>query len=765
VAEFSCIQPPGFLLSFFLFAVAAVNALVVPLAIEKQAYIAPRSQGIFEYEAEISAVVSAGVAADKTMYYLEKEYKTALIAASKKTAADDDGGDTNSTSNYMSKMSNPRYDIDKLLTMVPCVAADNCTGPLSTEILAALRHRQKSGAWLGETLSSYFASYLSSLSGRDGDEGDDDSNSNRKYAGPLLVPSHWAVRLLYDLNSGVSKTLATEGVRYNSKDDKRELVIDPVRLATVLFDLQPARTNSSFSGGGGYSDSGGSGVKKVDDHQPSSPSLLQTGMDALDSVWAAASAAALEQYNKLDLSSKRQPTELEIMREAYLNKISTTAAKAGASSPPSPARVLPRLYRNIHKHVIEMRRMEDEDHRALVPLVESALAIMRLSCERWFALIGVYLGYLLFRDPPPAARAMIRFVAHVSRIFQRAILLSFPAVCWIYGAGMVFSSFASVIFWAGPIIRALEHLRSATASVAPRDWHDATEAEFERMGGLCAICWGDLETTRPRSGGGSPTAANGVGNGRAMATADVRGEATVTASGASIRAAGLTCGHAYHRKCIVGWLQSCYGQGRTPTCPMCQSEVPVRIKFKLPLSTNAMEVEAEAENGAAAGAGGNNNAAEGGAGAGAGGAGVHRREPGIPGLDMLVDELYEEFRHRFEPPMGVAHVEINNQEGQRGQAAAAAPPPPPPPQPAEQQHVEHGGPNVAGTVHVHPDIQAILLEAIRAAEAAQQEGELRDGEDGGGEPQQQEQQRGGGPGPFFRLRFFNRQGGRQQPPL
>jgi hypothetical protein len=61
----------------------------------------------------------------------------------------------------------------------------------------------------------------------------------------------------------------------------------------------------------------------------------------------------------------------------------------------------------------------------------------------------VFAGYLLFRDPPPAARCAIVAVARLSHLFQRAILYAFPAVCWSYGAGFVFSSFVSVIFWTG----------------------------------------------------------------------------------------------------------------------------------------------------------------------------------------------------------------------------------------------------------------------------------------------------------------------------
>lgn len=32
---------------------------------------------------------------------------------------------------------------------------------------------------------------------------------------------------------------------------------------------------------------------------------------------------------------------------------------------------------------------------------------------------------------------------------QRLVLYSFPAICWAYGAGALFSSFVSVVFWTG----------------------------------------------------------------------------------------------------------------------------------------------------------------------------------------------------------------------------------------------------------------------------------------------------------------------------
>ena len=49
----------------------------------------------------------------------------------------------------------------------------------------------------------------------------------------------------------------------------------------------------------------------------------------------------------------------------------------------------------------------------------------------------------------------------------QAILYSFPAICWLYGAGLMFSSFASLVFWGQPAARLWEKLRARFTTVLP----------------------------------------------------------------------------------------------------------------------------------------------------------------------------------------------------------------------------------------------------------------------------------------------------------
>lgn len=69
------------------------------------------------------------------------------------------------------------------------------------------------------------------------------------------------------------------------------------------------------------------------------------------------------------------------------------------------------------------------------------------------------------RDAPRPARLLIRLIARVSSAFQRVILFAFPAVCWLYNAGLVFSLFVSVVFWGGPALAAYEAARACLREV------------------------------------------------------------------------------------------------------------------------------------------------------------------------------------------------------------------------------------------------------------------------------------------------------------
>lgn len=50
---------------------------------------------------------------------------------------------------------------------------------------------------------------------------------------------------------------------------------------------------------------------------------------------------------------------------------------------------------------------------------------------------------------------------------MQVILYAFPAICWLYGAGVVFSSFVSVVFWGAPLQQLLEWLRRHSTVIRP----------------------------------------------------------------------------------------------------------------------------------------------------------------------------------------------------------------------------------------------------------------------------------------------------------
>lgn len=62
--------------------------------------------------------------------------------------------------------------------------------------------------------------------------------------------------------------------------------------------------------------------------------------------------------------------------------------------------------------------MYDPERMELVPRVELALALMRLSCEQFWVLVSLLAAYLLFREPPATARFVIYLNSCISQGIQ-----------------------------------------------------------------------------------------------------------------------------------------------------------------------------------------------------------------------------------------------------------------------------------------------------------------------------------------------------------
>lgn len=131
-------------------AAAATNALVVPLALERQAYTSPRSRALFEYEAELAAVVEAGGRADRAQ---QARRWAALIGGGSSSGGGSLGGSLGAVAFGLGSFSGDKsgsegssgsggsgsegaatqeqQQSDDPLAGVPCVAAGNCTFPLA----------------------------------------------------------------------------------------------------------------------------------------------------------------------------------------------------------------------------------------------------------------------------------------------------------------------------------------------------------------------------------------------------------------------------------------------------------------------------------------------------------------------------------------------------------------------------------------------------------------------------------------------------------
>lgn len=166
--------------------------------------------------------------------------------------------------------------------------------------------------------------------------------------------------------------------------------------------------------------------------------------------------------------------------------------------------------------------MRSWKHRRLVIAIELLLVAMRLSCEGFPVLFATYAAYIL-RSPAPLLSAVVRTVSSASYVLQCSLYL-FPAICWAYGAGVLFSMFVSVVFWAAPLWSAYEYVASTIFVVAPLVVAKPGPELMERAGPQCAICWSTFEMgnsdvlpggssrgVSPRIAETEPDAVSGVG--------------------------------------------------------------------------------------------------------------------------------------------------------------------------------------------------------------------------------------------------------------
>ena len=345
------------------------------------------------------------------------------------------------------------------------------------------------------------------------------------------------------------------------------------------------------------------GTWRVDPSQRTVLGRLRANRAVLAAVVTAASLAALNALVvplRLEASALAHPRTPAVMEAAVASDRAWRTAGLGglpaavdgvaaaysarcglrAATPASPFRAA------TLKHAAELAKMRAPEHAELIPLLEAALAIMRLSCEKFFVLATVLAAHVLFRGRAPrAARALIRANHRLSAAFQRVILYSFPAVCWLHGAGFVFSAFVSVVFWGAPVQRAVDALRKRATIVRPTGLRDASAGEVERANGSCAVCWGGMGAPPSTSaaaaagllaGGGAPLRLLGASGPPAQAP-----PSSSTARGP--RGKALPCGHAFHGACIRRWLAQCHGQGRRPTCPMCNAVIELDVTYRFPL--------------------------------------------------------------------------------------------------------------------------------------------------------------------------------------
>jgi hypothetical protein len=149
----------------------------------------------------------------------------------------------------------------------------------------------------------------------------------------------------------------------------------------------------------------------------------------------------------------------------------------------------------------ELQRLQNPRQQRIVTFALASILLLRLSYEGIFVAGAAYAAYL-FRHPAVAQAAVIRVASHFSYILQTIVLYLFPCVCWAYGAGTVFSTLVSALFWGSPAVLLFEAACERAVAVLPCHMWQPSAAVLARMGAQCPICWGALpELLEPATDG------------------------------------------------------------------------------------------------------------------------------------------------------------------------------------------------------------------------------------------------------------------------
>ena len=71
---------------------------------------------------------------------------------------------------------------------------------------------------------------------------------------------------------------------------------------------------------------------------------------------------------------------------------------------------------------------------------------------------------------------------------MQVILYSFPAICWLYGAGILFSTFVSIVFWGASVQQLVESVRKNSTVVQPMGLRVRPMSSCASLSCILCIC-------------------------------------------------------------------------------------------------------------------------------------------------------------------------------------------------------------------------------------------------------------------------------------